>query len=156
MFILLTIGVMLAMMAASTLMLFFGVRGRLLLGQPRCRRCDYLVDVDTGEDAICTECGVDINDGDRVRYDRKVRSPGMIVSGVVVFFLSLAVPIAGGILMQLYETPQGIATANAAASSGTVPTWMRPMEETPDKKEHMEWELEGIDNPELLRALAIR
>lgn len=152
-------------MLIGALLIFLGIRGRLFLGQSRCSKCNYQLASKTKPAvqsklpptglSVCPECGATLNAPGAMRFDKRVRSKWKIASGIVIIFLSFAFPIAMEFARFLLRDNTSVAFLNGNSSTGGS-ALMRPMDETPEKTRHWQWELGDVSNNDLIKAITIR
>ena len=79
---------------AGVVLAYLGLRGRVVGGEPRCRRCGF--DLRGNPDAAnCGECGADLKRLGAMRHGRRVRRPRFVVAGVTLLLPALLV--GGGV-----------------------------------------------------------
>ena len=140
-------------MSAGFIVLYMAIRGRLILVEARCRRCDYQIDREIEPGALCTECGFELANPNAIRFDRKVRSVRMFVIGGVLLLLVPVTPLVFAATQWLSNL--GDSTTNQA-DSANAPTWLKPVSETPEIPEHDAFDVRDIETSELLQAIRIR
>lgn len=133
---------------AGAVLLFFAVRGRLVLSAARCGTCGYHVAPGSDPAGACSECGAAFNSPDGVRYGERKARKKMAIFGVVVIVLGVALPLVFGLAESMTKT--------GAAGITAPKTWLLPIKETPDMMEHPMWALENVPTSELLQGLTLR
>ena len=140
---------------SAVILAFLGIRGRLTLGQPRCRRCTYQLGPRTSTSDCCPECGMELADKNALRFDARVRSKTKIFVGLGLLLLAFVIPISAEIVRFMMRDNTSIAmTGNSASLVNS--TLMKPIEETPKKQEHWEHELDDVSSTNLIIAAEIR
>ena len=101
--------------AAALVLLFLGVRGTLLLDDPRCSSCGYDLTQPGKRVAQCPECGSDLGLPGRIRCARRARRPRLVYAGLALLLVQ-AVAGVGTVAWTRRAAQQ--AAAGAAATIG--------------------------------------
>ena len=132
--------------------LYFAIRGKLVLDHARCCTCDYRLGPSHTDGDACPECGTFLDTPTSIRFDRKIRPIGPFALAVTLLFLGISAPLGIVILTDIYGQQPG----QIAATSNATPTYMLPVEKTPNKTFHGTWELQDLSFEEVLDAAKIR
>ncbi len=132
--------------------LYFAIRGKLVLDHARCCTCDYRLGPSHEDGDACPECGTFLDTPTSIRFDKKTRSLGLFTIAATLIFSSIALPLGIVILTDIYGQPIVPITTNANAP----PTYMLPIEQTPNKTYHSPMEFQDLTLAETLAAGNIR
>ena len=113
--------VMISPLALGVVMLYRGLRGRMLDHYPRCRRCGYVTLRQTRDTRprLCSECGADLRLPDAVRYGRRFPRMGLVAAAVALIQADVILLVAGA--MFLDDTPV-VSTPTPVCVVGGAPT----------------------------------
>ena len=134
----------------GTILIFLGVRGRLALIAARCGKCGYQIAPESASNGACAECGDAFNSPSAVRYGIRKARKKMVVLGCIALACSVLIPMAIDATRSLGQTLATKATASAT------PTWLLPVDQTPDMPYHQAWELQDVPTNQLLEGLSLR
>lgn len=127
------LGVVAPVVVLACWLIVVGIRGRVQLSAPHCRRCGHDLRRADGVHLTCPECGLDLRKGSgaRVRFGRTKRRPLLVVLGLVALFLGPSLALTGlrsGIALahrieidrQVKQGQKLVEEDLASASNGTV------------------------------------
>jgi len=107
------------------LLLILGIRGRLILDDPRCAKCRHDLKTFGERHAKCPECGASLGRRGAVAFGSRQRRPVLIIVGAVLMVLAPLVMVGASLLIARPAVAQAAAAraAQGQAAAAAVVTW---------------------------------